>query len=437
MTIDDAIAAAIDHHRAGRLAEAEALYRRILEVVPEHADALHLLGIIASQTDRVTEGLTLIEKAVAVAPDQPTFRTTLGRFNLARGQTLEAARSFGQAATMSGDGLAWLRMVDAAFADGRHLRDSELAGYLLRPPLALSRLQIEITTLCNLKCSQCQRTVDMEAGRWVDRHMSVADFTAIIDHCPPANVLVPQGTGEPTLHPHIAELVAVAHGSGKFRFVTINTNLLGHDVPFFLDLAAAGLNRLSVSIDSLAPDIAERCRSGTRVDKLLTRLERLAAVFKPLLISIVASRLNRDDIPTTLRTLNAMGLFGVEIQPVIDYREGPRDRSAALDDDEIVSLRRDIDDLTPQLPNLRITLAERGNGDSGARCGRPLAAPFVTVEGYLTPCCTVSDPTLLGLTSVTTQPFADAWSRPAVQAWLRSYFESSPSMCAECCFNPA
>jgi Flp pilus assembly protein TadD len=38
-----------DLHQAGRLNEAEGLYRQILAVDPNHADGLHLLGVMAHQ----------------------------------------------------------------------------------------------------------------------------------------------------------------------------------------------------------------------------------------------------------------------------------------------------------------------------------------------------------------------------------------------------
>ena len=38
--------AGLAYHEAGRLAEAEALYRRILTTDPDHAEALNLLGVI-------------------------------------------------------------------------------------------------------------------------------------------------------------------------------------------------------------------------------------------------------------------------------------------------------------------------------------------------------------------------------------------------------
>ena len=47
--IEEAFARAVEHHRAGRLREAEPLYRHILERQPDNSDALHFLGVIAQQ----------------------------------------------------------------------------------------------------------------------------------------------------------------------------------------------------------------------------------------------------------------------------------------------------------------------------------------------------------------------------------------------------
>ena len=48
-TVAQAFAAAVQHHQAGRLAQAEQFYRAILANQPNHPDALHLLGVIANQ----------------------------------------------------------------------------------------------------------------------------------------------------------------------------------------------------------------------------------------------------------------------------------------------------------------------------------------------------------------------------------------------------
>jgi len=43
------LAAALDLHQAGRMAEAESGYRAILKERPDHVDALHYLGVLLHQ----------------------------------------------------------------------------------------------------------------------------------------------------------------------------------------------------------------------------------------------------------------------------------------------------------------------------------------------------------------------------------------------------
>ncbi|MGD9885490.1 MAG: tetratricopeptide repeat protein [Reyranella sp.] len=64
---------ALAHHRAGRMAEAENLYRRILARDPRHADALHLLGMLAGQAGRHDTAAELIRQAIAVNGRQPYY----------------------------------------------------------------------------------------------------------------------------------------------------------------------------------------------------------------------------------------------------------------------------------------------------------------------------------------------------------------------------
>lgn len=51
-TVESALTAAVEHHQRGRLPEAAAIYRQVLAVDPDHADANHLLGVIAFQEER-------------------------------------------------------------------------------------------------------------------------------------------------------------------------------------------------------------------------------------------------------------------------------------------------------------------------------------------------------------------------------------------------
>jgi hypothetical protein len=49
LTVDEAIALAIQLQKQHHLAEAEQLYDRVLDVAPHHPDALHYTGLLAHQ----------------------------------------------------------------------------------------------------------------------------------------------------------------------------------------------------------------------------------------------------------------------------------------------------------------------------------------------------------------------------------------------------
>ena len=65
-TIPEALAIAIQHHQAGRLQAAEQIYRQILAVEPNHADAWHLLGVIAHQVGKHQIAVEYIGRAIGV-----------------------------------------------------------------------------------------------------------------------------------------------------------------------------------------------------------------------------------------------------------------------------------------------------------------------------------------------------------------------------------
>jgi predicted O-linked N-acetylglucosamine transferase (SPINDLY family) len=78
------------HHQAGRLDEAEAVYRAVLQHEPGHADCLHLLGALALQRGRAAEAVETIGRAIALAPERAHYHENLGRAWLALGRLDEA-----------------------------------------------------------------------------------------------------------------------------------------------------------------------------------------------------------------------------------------------------------------------------------------------------------------------------------------------------------
>lgn len=128
MNVQGTLQAAIAHHQAGRLAEAEALYRQILERVPQHADALHMLGLLAHQAGHHEMAVELIGQALRVAPGNAAGHSNLGLALLALGQADAAVASLRRALVLQPDFAdAHLNLGNAWKAQGR--LDQAVASY--------------------------------------------------------------------------------------------------------------------------------------------------------------------------------------------------------------------------------------------------------------------------------------------------------------------
>jgi predicted O-linked N-acetylglucosamine transferase (SPINDLY family) len=82
---------AVAHHQAGRLDEAAALYRQVVQHTPGHFDATHLLGVTALQRGDLQAAEQLISQALARKPKDSAALNNLGT-TLLRAKRLEEAR---------------------------------------------------------------------------------------------------------------------------------------------------------------------------------------------------------------------------------------------------------------------------------------------------------------------------------------------------------
>jgi len=102
-TISQALAIAVQHHQAGRLATAEQIYRQILAAEPNHADALHLLGVIALQQGKPELAVQHIERAIGLNGAAAVFRTNLGEAYRALRRIPEAVACYRRAVELKPD----------------------------------------------------------------------------------------------------------------------------------------------------------------------------------------------------------------------------------------------------------------------------------------------------------------------------------------------
>ena len=96
-TIPEAITIALQHHQAGRLQEAEAIYRQILEIQPANHVALHHMGLIAHHVGKPQIAVDYMSRAIAIHPDEATCHNNLGEAYRMMGNAEKAAAHFEQA----------------------------------------------------------------------------------------------------------------------------------------------------------------------------------------------------------------------------------------------------------------------------------------------------------------------------------------------------
>jgi cyclic pyranopterin phosphate synthase len=138
----------------------------------------------------------------------------------------------------------------------------------------LRNLRLSVTDRCNLRCQYC---MPEEEYHWLPREdiLSFEEMAYLVDVFTGLGVDKVRLTGgEPLLRKDLPRLIAMIAANPRLRDLALTTNgvLLAEQAPA---LRAAGLHRVTVSLDTLRP---ERFRALTRRDTHARVLEGIAAV---------------------------------------------------------------------------------------------------------------------------------------------------------------
>jgi MoaA/NifB/PqqE/SkfB family radical SAM enzyme len=185
--------------------------------------------------------------------------------------------------------------------------------------------QLIVTRRCNLSCGYCSEYDNFSEPVPTDELKLRIDA---LHRLHSANITMLGG--EPLMHPDIAELVAYAGRKSNTSVVT-NGFLLRNNIIEALN--AAGLNNLTVSIDTLHADPTRYIQKSLR--SLRTRLERLQRLAKfDVHVTAVLCESSRDDFAQLIREIdqfgfrmsvnlihNSKGYVTIEGQPYLDLYE--------------------------------------------------------------------------------------------------------------------
>jgi tetratricopeptide (TPR) repeat protein len=95
--LDREVLNAFQKHKNGQLAEAFATYSDVLRVMPQHADALHFMGLLVMQSGKVADAVRLIRRSLETRPENPDAHNHLGQAYIKQNDFAAAEQCFRQA----------------------------------------------------------------------------------------------------------------------------------------------------------------------------------------------------------------------------------------------------------------------------------------------------------------------------------------------------
>lgn len=128
----DPLQIALEHHRAGRVRQAAATYRALIDADPCHAEALHWLGVLAVQAGRADQAVAWLEQAAALRPGDAAFEHNLGMAYLNCGQAAHAIKTFERAIKLAPDRADTLMAWGLAHLSRGQGGDAEAAAFAFR-----------------------------------------------------------------------------------------------------------------------------------------------------------------------------------------------------------------------------------------------------------------------------------------------------------------
>jgi predicted O-linked N-acetylglucosamine transferase (SPINDLY family) len=175
MTVEQAMTQAIEHQRHGRRAEAEALYRQILEQDPTRGDAIANLGILALQVNRPSHAAELFRRAMAIEADVPEYHHGYGAALIQLNQLNAAEAQFRRAVALQPGFIdAWRHL--GHVLRFQHRLDEALAA--LEQAIALNPDDVLAMDEMAMTLNQMQRFAD--ALRYIERAIQIRPEMAVL-----------------------------------------------------------------------------------------------------------------------------------------------------------------------------------------------------------------------------------------------------------------
>ncbi|GKY94489.1 hypothetical protein MPSEU_000414800 [Mayamaea pseudoterrestris] len=168
-------------------------------------------------------------------------------------------------------------------------------------------LRFSLTERCNFRCTYCM-PIEGVALQPEEQLLTTTELLTLAKHfCSLGVNKIRLTGGEPTLNPHLLDIVTELKRMNVSVGITTNGFLLGQKPKLLEQLMAAGLDSMNVSLDSLEPE-------------KFARITRRPASYLPKVLSVLdASRRNHDNSSNVSVKVNIVVMRGQNDDELVDF----------------------------------------------------------------------------------------------------------------------
>ena len=304
--------------------------------------------------------------------------------------------------------------------------------------------QIEITTYCNLRCSTCKEFEDeFGTGANYSRHMKFEGFKQILYKLPYLRWIRLNGVGEPLLNPDLLQMINYATKKGIDVSFFSNATVLKKDIA--RKLIESGLKLILFSIDGATPEVFEKIRKGAKFNDVIENINgfvKLAEGLKTgapnIIVCTTLSTENIKELPGIVKLVSSLGIRNIIVKKMIPWVESLQDKIVCQEELMILKEAREL----AKESGININIGKRleMRMDNGSQmesnflaCDWPWTSTYVSVDGWVTPCCNIFDPRRINFGNIFTEEFRTIWNKKEMKEFREELKGGLPKVCQISC----
>ncbi len=304
-------------------------------------------------------------------------------------------------------------------------------------PLPL-KLQIEPTTKCNYKCVTCSRT-SLPLSRQ-NKDMPLRDFISITEQVPNLKSVHLQGLGEPFLTADFLEILEYARKKKIQMSTTTNASLLTshEDIKKFFPM----LNEIRISLNSINPQTHHKITGVENYEQIKRNIELIASLkdsypTTKIWLTFVVTHLNYNELDAFFELCRNLkincGIVEVESWYVPSQEKYDNEMDFIKKSREFSQLVREKVQREIQKSGniVRMLSSDRRK----LICRWPFDSCFITVDGYVTPCCIRQDPEVFNFGNVFKTPFKEIYNSDCMKNFRKSMINNTTNRICDQCPN--